>query len=140
MSTPYFEVIIWECIFFVKDFLFDVQIDVDYTVAVIEHWQQALTFAEDSSISKEVQAYISLVSSTAYRKCVQHDETVGLLEKQLRPIPNLSPWGTACALSLLLNMLDSFGCCELSPVVGCFPSLSSLKVCSRATMTEVLHS
>lgn len=119
--------------------MFDVQIEVDYTVAVIEHWQQALTFAEDSFVSKEVQAYISLVSSTASKKCVQLDENLGLLEKQLRPIPTLSPWGTACALSLLLNMLDNFGCCELSPVVGCFPSLSSLKVCSKTTMAEVLQ-
>ncbi|KAJ1526867.1 hypothetical protein ONE63_008425 [Megalurothrips usitatus] len=101
--------------------------NVEYVVAALDHWHNALTFKDESSGSQELQDYLTLVSSSSYKKHVNLSDNVCTLEKQLRPIPVLSPWGTACGLSLLLNMLDSFGSCELSATLGCFPTLSSLQ-------------
>lgn len=102
---------------------------VEYTLAALDHWSHALTYMDDDSPSpKELQAYLSLVSPASYLKHVNLDSSNCVVEKKLRPIPVLCPWGSACALSLLLSALQTFGSCELSACMGYFQSLSSIQV------------
>lgn len=115
-------------------------VDVEYTLATLDHWHQALTFKDESSGSKEVQDYLTLITSAAHCKHVQSNENFSRLEKQLRPIPVLSPWGTPCALALLIAALQNFGGCALSVSVGCFPNLSlpqSNAVLSRKEQDDI---
>ncbi|KAE8745331.1 hypothetical protein FOCC_FOCC007879 [Frankliniella occidentalis] len=99
-------------------------VNVDYSLSAVDHWHNAFTFSNESPAPKEIQDYLTLISSTSYRRQVNLHDNICMLEKQLRPIPVLSPWGIASALSLLLKILHLFGSCELSASLGHFPSIS----------------
>ena len=100
----------------------------EYTLAILDHWHRALTFRDEAPVSKELEGYLALVSSTAHQKPMNFNDGVCVLRKQLRPIPVLCPWGTACALSQLMSILQSFGSCELSVPLGCFSAISFAEV------------
>lgn len=100
----------------------------EYTLAALEHWSNALTYKDDSPSPKELQDYLALISPDSYLKHVNLNSSNCVVEKKLRPIPVLCPWGSACALALLLSALQRFGSCELNACMGYFPSLSSMQV------------
>lgn len=102
-------------------------VGVEYTLAALDHWSNALTYKDDSPSPKELQDYLTLISPASYLKHVNLNSNNFAVEKKLRPIPVLCPWGSAYALSLLLGAIQSFGSCELSASVGYFPSFSTIQ-------------
>jgi len=82
----------------------------------LEEWKRALVSKTADSRVEEVLSYM--------RTCAVKGQDIGTL----RPLPAISPWGSACALWLMNNILKQHHQCLLNTDLGGFLSLSDCEV------------